>query len=286
MERFYSFAGFTIRVTGDDVIMYEDDGVLVPYAVAPRSFDHSISFEIVDQLDSPVGSCLFQSEAMWVYGSDDFRIRYIGPLENGVEAAYLRIYRRGNTSFVQGTRSWVADRISPRMVLNTLEPEHHIVCRGGFLLHASFVKWNDGAILFTAPSQTGKSTQAELWHRLRGAEQINGDRAAVMVSPNEVRAWGIPFCGSSGISKNLNVPVKAIVHLSQAPETTIHRLTGLRAFSRIWEGCCVNVWEREDLQRCTDTVIQAVAQVPVFHLACTPDETAVVALERALSEMR
>lgn len=286
MERFYSFAGITVRITGDDTVMYKDDGILAPYVVSPGAYDHSFSFEIVDGLDLPSGSCLFQSDSMQVYGSDVSRIRYYGPVENGLDNAYLRIERQGNQSYVQGTRQWAAERISPRMVLNTMEVEHHLVSKGGFLLHASFIQWKDGAILFTAPSQTGKSTQAELWDRLRQAEQINGDRAAVMVSPSGVRAWGIPFCGSSGISKNIHLPLKAIVYLSQAPKTTIQRLTGLRAFARVWEGCCVNAWERDDLHRCTDAVIQAVTQVPVFHLACTPDETAVVALECALLEMR
>lgn len=286
MERYYSFAGITIRITGDDAVMYKDDGILASYSVTPRAYDHTVFFDLVQHLEPPVGQCLFQSDAMHVYGDGDRRIRYSGALENGLDGAYLRIERKGNISCVQGTNQWSVDRISPRMVLNTLEAEHHIVSNGGFLLHASFVRWKDGAILFTAPSQTGKSTQAELWCRLRGAEQINGDRAAVMVSSSEVHAWGIPFCGSSGISKNINVPLKAIVYLSQARETTIQRLTGLRAFSRVWEGCCVNAWEREDLQRCTDAVLQTISQVPVFHLACTPDETAVIALEHALLEMR
>lgn len=286
MERFYSFAGITIRITGDDTIMYNDDGILTSYSVSPGAYDHTVSFEIVDHLPLPAGKCVYESAAMRVYADGDSRIYYCGSLENGVEGAYLRGERKGNMSKVQGTKQWAPERISPRMVLGRLEAEYHIAAHGGFLLHASFIRWKDGAILFTAPSQTGKSTQAELWCSLRGAEQINGDRAAVMVSQNDVRAWGLPFCGSSGISKNVNLPLKAIVYLSQAKKTSIQRLTGLRAFSRVWEGCSVHVWEREDLQRCTDAVIQAVEQVPVFHLSCTPDETAVAALERALLEMR
>ena len=286
MERYYSFAGITFQIVGDDEIMYQDDGILADYAVSTCAADHTVEFDVVERLDPPEGERLFHSDAMWVYGYGDTRIRYCGSMDRGLEGAYLRIERQGSVSRVQGTPEWASSRVSPRMALNALEAEHHIVSHGGFLLHSSFVRWGDGAILFTAPSQTGKSTQADLWSRLRGAEQINGDRAAVMVDRNGAQAWGIPFCGSSGISKNVNVPLRAIVYLSQAPETSISRLTGLRAFSRVWEGCCVNSWDRDDLEQCTDAVMNVIASVPVFHLACTPDETAVIALERAMEEKR
>lgn len=286
MDRYYSFAGITFRIVGDDEKMYQDDGVLAPYAVLACAADHTVEFDIVEQLTPPDGECLFQGDSMQVYGRGDSRIRYCGSMTSGLEGAYLRIERQGSTSRVQGTPEWTSNRISARMALNALEAEHHIVSHGGFLLHSSFIKWRDEAILFTAPSQTGKSTQAALWSKLRGAEQINGDRAAVMVENNGARAWGIPFCGSSGISKNVNAPLRAIVYLTQASETSIARLTGLRAFSRVWEGCCVNSWDRGDLEQCTDAVMKVIASVPVFHLACTPDETAVIALERAMEEMR
>lgn len=286
MDRYYSFAGITFRIVGDDEIMFQDDGILSSYAVSPCAADHTVEFDIVETLLPPEGECLFQSDAMLVYKHVDACVRYCGSMTSGHEGAILRIERRGSTSRVQGTKDWTVSRISPRMVLNALEAEHHIVSRCGFLLHSSFIQWRDEAVLFTAPSQTGKSTQAALWSSLRGAEQINGDRAAVMVDKDGVRAWGIPFCGSSGISKNINAPLRAIVYLTQAPETSIVRLTGLRAFSRLWEGCCVNAWDRDDLQHCTDAVMKTITSVPVFHLACTPDESAVIALERAMEEMR
>ena len=168
-------------------------------------------------------------------------------------------------------------------VLSAMESEHRIVGRGGFLLHASWVRWKDRAILFTAPSGTGKSTQAELWCRLRGAELINGDRAAVFAGETpQVR--GIPFSGSSGVGKNARMPLAAVVYLSQAPQTTIEPLRGFRAFRKLWEGCSINLWDRADVDSCAENVTRVLGQVPMFHLACTPDASAVRALEQRLEE--
>ena len=47
---------------------------------------------------------------------------------------------------------------------------------------------------------------------------------------------GIPLAGSSGVCQNAQMPLAAIVYLSQAKETTIAPLTGFRAFRSIWEG--------------------------------------------------
>lgn len=37
----------------------------------------------------------------------------------------------------------------------------------GFQLHASVINWKDKGILFSAPSGTGKSTQADLWKNMK-----------------------------------------------------------------------------------------------------------------------
>ena len=47
----------------------------------------------------------------------------------------------------------------------------------GLLLHSSFIRWRGEGILFSAPSGTGKSTQADLWVKYEDAEILNGDRA-------------------------------------------------------------------------------------------------------------
>ena len=56
----------------------------------------------------------------------------------------------------------------------------------------------------------------------------------------------------------------------------------LEAFRRIWEGVCVNNWNRQDVDAAMGLVEALLGQVPVYELACTPDETAVKALEAQL----
>ena len=92
------------------------------------------------------------------------------------------------------------------------------------LLHTSFIKWQGKAILFTAPSGTGKSTQADLWRRIEGAEIINGDRAVLRKEGGIWKAWGLPYAGSSRIFRNESAPVGAIVVLRKNDRNELRRL--------------------------------------------------------------
>ena len=68
---------------------------------------------------------------------------------------------------------------------------HH----GVLFLHASQVAIGDTGILFTAPSQTGKTTQAKLWNRHRGAEIICNDRTLTDCN----LTYGFPVDGSEPV---------------------------------------------------------------------------------------
>lgn len=284
MEIKINLAGQILRISGADGEMFLNPGILAPYVCEAEQPDRDIVCRIVDRLPEPAGVCLYHDASRWVYRSGDAVVSYMGAVERSVEDAYIRAEHRERTTDLQVLSASLNGRISAKTVINGLEAEHWIVQNGGFLLHCSYISHEGGAVLFTAPSGVGKSTQAELWRRHRGARVINGDRAVVRLSEQGFEAWGVPFCGSSGISNQSCLPLRAIVCLSQAAETTIRPLKGVRAFRMLWEGCSVHTWDRDDVLRCSETVKHTVEQVPVFHLACTPDESAVVALEQVLSQ--
>lgn len=282
MEKYYRFAGIEIAAYMPDRLAYSDDGILAPFRVQSVEAPHRFSFEMVEELTPPDGPPLAVLPEYVVYGTPDDQIRYTKTSGGQWESSPMRVTHRGMSHHVQLKRSAYTKGMTAKTLLNACATEHLAAQAGGFVFHTSYVVWDGGAILFTAPSGTGKSTQAELWRRLRDAEIVNGDRAVVRIAGDRVLAEGIPFSGSSQICINRSLPVKAIVYLAQAPETTICRLRGARAFSRVWEGVSVNVWDKEDVAAVSRTVEQVVQCVPVWFLPCTPDESAVEALEQQL----
>lgn len=275
MQRIYDIAGVRLRVVMPDGSLCPGEDILEAFSVSGSS-DHTVEFCLVDQVSEPEGELVYRDAGRQIFRFGDRQLRYDGAVAQSLEGAYLRIDREGCRSFVQLKRSAAPHGITSKLIMDAMEAEHLLCRSGGFLLHASVVQVGGKAILFTAPSGTGKSTQAALWQKHAGAQTVNGDRAAVRGGT----VWGVPFCGSSRQARRSVLPIAAIVYLTQAPQTTLRRLTGAAAFRRLWEGCSVNVWDAEDMESCTDAVTGTLAAVPVYHLACTPDETAVRVLQK------
>lgn len=282
MEKYYRFAGVEIAVSAPDEIMYDEDRHLAPFRTDSVTNPHRFTFERVEQLSAPEGDLLTVQGAYVVYGCPGGTTRYINATGGDWQSASMRACHCGNEHAVEVKQSLYPNGITAKTVLNAIMAEHLVVEEGGVVFHCSYIAKDGKAILFTAPSGTGKSTQAELWRALRGAEIINGDRAVIRSTEAGILACGIPFAGSSEYCHNKILPIAAIVYLGQAPQTTIRPLRGYEAFARLWEGCSINLWDKQDVAAVSDLVQRVVEQIPLYHLPCTPDESAVQALENAL----
>lgn len=283
MKRFYRFAGCEICLDIPDSIGFSNEHRLQNFRVDQVDSAWVYHFEAVDSLQQPEGKLIANTGGMRVYSSDSGSVRYLGSVAEDWKNGYIRIMGQGKEQFVQIIRSEMTDNLGCHTVLNVLGFEHLAASAGGFVFHCSFIEYKGCAILFTAPSGTGKSTQADLWNKFRGASIINGDRAVVRIYGDAVTADGIPYSGSSEYSENRSLPIRAIVYLQQAPKNAVKLVSGYEAFARIWEGVSVNTWDKQDLEAVSAIVAHVAEKVPMYVLSCTPDENAVIALERVLN---
>lgn len=280
-RRFLEIAGIRFRVESDGALS-EDPGILADYLTGEGACDYVLRVLQKEELPVHEGTEAYRSDGLRVFRTADRQLRFHGEVRDRPENGYICAIHQDRQIKAVYRRARLPRGVTAKLLLQAMDLPHILTNHGGFLLHASFVEYAGRAILFTAPSETGKSTQAELWCRHAGARLINGDRAAVCIRDGRVLACGTPYSGSSPVRRNVTLPLAAIVYLSQAPENTITRLRGLRAFRQVWEGCTVNVWDRQDLEQATRTVGEAVGRVPVYHLACTPDVRAVELLKHTM----
>lgn len=280
-ELFLEMAGISVRVVSDSPIS-DKVGMTAEYRTEPKMCELTYHTKLVDELPVPEGDEVYFSEGMRIFRSGDMHQRYIGSVSKRVADGHTCTRRTGKETVVYFRRSELPEGITGRIFLNAMELPYVLTSHDAFLLHASFIEYEGRAILFTAPSETGKSTQAQLWCDHRGAELVNGDRAAVRVIDGKIHACGVLFAGSSRVRKNMILPLAAIVYLSQAPENTITKLRGFRAFRSVWEGITLNTWDRNDVEKATQTLSTVLSGVPVYHLACTPDVRAVELLKQTL----
>ncbi len=262
--------------------MLWDEGVLAPYKAEKDVHSRCMELNIKEDLCSPAGKLVYTDEYRQIYLCDDGTyVRYEGAIDGDICKAYMRVERKESISLVQ---------IKPlclgcKSVLTAMELEHSCVINSGVLFHAACICVDGEAVLFTAASGVGKSTQAHLWCQERGAELINGDRCIISLVDGKYYMCGVPYCGSSRVSKNRTLPIKAVVYLTQAPVSSVHRTKGINSFKYLWEGCCINTWNSTDVEKAMELITGFSENVPVLRLDCTPDLTAVKALEKLFEEL-
>ena len=159
---------------------------------------------------------------------------------------------------------------------------HYLPRFGKMLLHGAYVLYKGKAIVFTAPSGTGKSTQAELWKASFGAQIVNGDRVAIGAENGVAMAYGLPFSGSSDDCGNIDAPIAAIVSLTQAKENSVRQLRGAQAIKALMRGAYVLPQYREDMTKQLAVAQDVLRYAPICHLACLPDASAAQVLHSVL----
>lgn len=164
-------------------------------------------------------------------------------------------------------------------------PLHHLLLqKDAVIIHGSYIIVNGEAIIFSAPSGTGKSTQAELWRQYRGARIINGDRVLIRRRDKGFTAGGMYYSGTSGICENVTVPIRAIVLISQALQSTAEKCRGAEAFRRLLRECAYSTEFENDPADIAALLADVVNTGDIVKLDCLPDESAVIALEEYLTE--
>ncbi|MCD7736456.1 MAG: bacterial transcriptional activator domain-containing protein [Lachnospiraceae bacterium] len=167
-------------------------------------------------------------------------------------------------------------------VLQLLPMKQLLAHHGAFLLHSSRIAVNGRAILFTAPSQTGKTTQARLWRQYAGAEIAGNDRTLLRMAGGEIITSGYPVDGSSPVYSGVELSLGAIAVLRQGPEDRAERLPAAAALGRLMEQTALDAWNGEERTQAQRFWLDLLKRCPVYRLTCRPDEGAVQCLKNQL----
>lgn len=176
----------------------------------------------------------------------------------------------------------LVNRVDLQVFRNGEGLERRLSERPCLILHCAYLEYQGKAMLFSAPSGTGKTTQAGLWEQYRGSRTVNGDKALLEYDGKTWTANGWPVCGTSEVCENKKLPIGCIVMLSQAKLNQAWRLRPAEAFTSLYGQITMNRWDREGLVKNLDLLERLVGKVPVYHLACDISEDAVKTLEQEL----
>lgn len=281
MDYYYRFCGVVLRLRTDRPLW--EDAQSARFRVPPGPPDVALALEQQPELLPPEGARVRGERCVYRAGDrlvrltrDPFRpFFHLRTRYRAGDPAHVAVAARADC-WQWATRSsflWPGVAL-PQLLLHFR----------ALVFHASYIGVDGRAVLFTAPSGTGKSTQAELWRIHRGAAVINGDKAGITLAGAPM-AHGLPFAGTSGICENVSLPLRAVVVLRQAPENTVRRLGPAQAVAALCQNLFADQSVPEEWQLAVGLLLDLVSAVPVLELACTPDVRAVECLENAMKEI-
>lgn len=148
--------------------------------------------------------------------------------------------------------------------------------RGATVLHSAAMAYRGQAVLFSAPSETGKSTHTKLWKQFYQDDValFNDDTPVIRPKGDLFFACGTPWSGKTEINENNEYPLAGIVFLKQASENTIRRLSTIEAAANMLSQTRKPVFE-DLMDKHMDILREILQRVPVYEMGCTISKEAV-----------
>lgn len=154
---------------------------------------------------------------------------------------------------------------------------------GCFVFHSSSLCYNGCGVAFSAKSGTGKSTHTNLW--LKNFEDcfiLNDDTP--LISKGKDGSYyisGTPWAGTTGINRNVNVPLKALVLLERGSNNRIEQISPAHALNFLFDGIRSPL-NGLMLSNILDTFNLILSEVPVYHLKCNMESEAALISQKTI----
>lgn len=178
--------------------------------------------------------------------------------------------------------------------------------KGYCALHSASILYKGKAWLFSGHSGMGKSTHTAMWHEIIKTPYLNGDLNLIGIekesgehengsnttrSANEechgrkLVVRGIPWCGTSQIYTTEDYELGGIVLLGRDSNDHVEPLSTYEKTIKVMQRMISPVWKEELLDKNLELAEEIAKSVPVLHLLCTKEPTAVETVKKEIDRL-
>lgn len=146
------------------------------------------------------------------------------------------------------------------------------------LFHSSAIMYHGEAVLFAAPSGTGKSTHAAYWKELFGDEvtYVNDDKPFLrplgIDGDSRPYVCGSPWRGKHRLGANISAPIRALCIISRADKPHISEVPALSVLPEIMYQVYVPDGP-ERIGRALELLNALLSGIKVYKLECNLDSS-------------
>ncbi len=146
--------------------------------------------------------------------------------------------------------------------------------KSAVLFHSSAICVNNQAILFCAPSGTGKSTHSKLWLKnFSDVTYINDDKPFIRKKGENFLVYGSPWRGKHFLGENTFAKIKAICFIERAEENSIVEIDEFQAIYGLLNQS-VRVKEESEVDKLLQIFNEVVANTKIYKLRVNMDDSA------------
>ena len=275
MIQYYKIAGIVIKVVSEGINLIEELEYQ-RFKTTCQNENYTVDFRVVKELELGLGNITYQDEQNIIYY--DGKYRYVNNrfLIKKISDNYYNVFIKK-----------CDNEVSNREMFNAMGFDVLLAKERKLILHASFIVYRNKAILFSAPSGTGKSTQADLWKKyVSSVEIINGDRAIIGIEDGDVKAYGLPFCGTSKITINQNFNLNTIVILRQGKINKLIELSAKDSYKYLYSQINWVGWDKKLQINILDLLEKVVSSIKIYYFECLPEQSAVEMLKTMIAKER
>lgn len=152
-----------------------------------------------------------------------------------------------------------------------------VLKNGGITLHGSCISYKGNAIIFSANSGVGKSTQSKLWIEKYKQDilYVNDDKPVIYNENNNYYVYGSPWSGKDGINTNVKVPLKAIIFIKRDCDNWIEEMSISEKMLNLTEQVYRPYYDRKLDVKAINFLSKLVIDIPIFCLHCNINYDAV-----------
>ena len=145
----------------------------------------------------------------------------------------------------------------------------------GAVIHAAGIEIKGKGFIFAGPSGAGKSTLARLFNASLGqnnptAAVLSDERMVTRKINGRFNAYGTPWHGEEGTTRNKGVPLSGIFFLNHGKENTAVPLKPQQALERLLKVTSIPWYDREVMPEVLLFCEDLITRVPLFELHFTP----------------
>ena len=155
--------------------------------------------------------------------------------------------------------------------------------KNGALFHSSVIKVKNKAIMFSAPSGTGKSTHAKLWvDSFDDVICLNDDKPFIRNVLSLPICYGSPWQGKHRKGVNDSAVIEAICFIERANEPKVERLSAKQALPLILNQM-VRYYENENsADQQLEFAVQLINSVKVYKIYVNMERESAIAVRRGV----